>query len=163
MTQIFKGKHIPTSKSFLENKTSSNGSRRLHILLIPLALTMALGAGMGWYVWDLYNAFKKTSSQDLRIQDLSNEITYLDEVLTSSARLAATTSNKRWEERYYNFVPKLDAALFEVQKLVPSIFKSEAFTKTNAANNKLVEMEKTCIQLSTPRASRSGNISATKF
>lgn len=55
--------------------------------------------------------------------------------------LAVTTGNKRWEERYFSFVPKLDAALSEAQKLVPSIFKTEAFTKTNAANNKLVEME----------------------
>ena len=146
MTQTFKG-NIPTSKSFVGNRTSSGGSRRLQILLIPLALTIFLSTGMGWYVWDLFNALKRTQTQDLRIQDLSNEITYLDEVLTSSARLSATTSNKRWEERYLNFVPKLDAALAEAQKLLPNIFNTEAFTKTNAANIKLVEMEKQAFDL----------------
>lgn len=145
MTQTFKG-NIPSSKSFL-GRTSSGGSRRLQILLIPLALTIFLSTAMGWYVWDLFNAFKKTQTQDLRIQELSNEITYLDEVLTSSARLSATTGNKRWEKRYLNFVPKLDAALFEAQKLLPNIFNSEAFTKTNAANIKLVEMEKQAFDL----------------
>ena len=64
---------------------------------------------MGWYVWDSYNAFKKIQAQDLRIQKLSGDITYLDEVLTSSARLSATTGSKRWEERYLSYVPKLDA------------------------------------------------------
>ena len=96
MTQTFKGKHISsTPKSVFTSQTSSGGSLRLKILQIPLALTISLGAAMGWYVWDFYNAFKKIQTQDLRIQDLSNQITYLDEALTYSARLAATTGNKR--------------------------------------------------------------------
>lgn len=142
MTQVSKEKRIfSTPKHYSPNQISSNSSLRLKIFLIPLAFTSVVCGGMGWYVWDLYSAFKKVQTQDLRIQDLSNQITYLDEVLTSSARLSATTSNKRWEERYLSFVPKLDAALAEAQKALPSVFKSEAFAKTNAANQKLIEME----------------------
>lgn len=148
MTQPFAGKHIVSNpKSFFDHQPSSGGSLRLKILLIPLALTIALCTGMGWYVWDLYKAFKQIQTEDLRIQDLGNQITYLDEVLTSSARLAATTGNNRWEKRYFSFVPKLNTALFEAQKLLPSIAKSEAFTKTNAANDRLVEMEKQAFDL----------------
>jgi methyl-accepting chemotaxis protein len=132
---------LPNSQSFLTNLNSSSGSNRFKMLTIPLALTVSLCAGMGWYVWDSYNAFKKIQTQDLRIQKLSGEITYLDELLTSSARLSATTGNKRWEERYLNYVPKLDADLAEAQKLLPNVFKSAAFTKTNVANQKLIALE----------------------
>ncbi|MBW4574367.1 MAG: hypothetical protein KME08_03695, partial [Aphanothece sp. CMT-3BRIN-NPC111] len=96
---------------------------------------------MSWYVWDLYNAFKKVQTHDLRVQDLSNQITYLDEVLTSSALLTATTGNRQWEQRYLSSVTKLDTAISEAQALLPNVFKTEAFTKSHNANEKLVEME----------------------
>ncbi len=148
MTQAIKRTDIlPNPQSWLANHNSSNRSNRFKLLTIPLTLTVSLCVGMGWYVWDSYNAFKKIQTQDLRIQKLSSDITYLDEVLTSSARLAATTSNKRWEQRYLDYVPKLDAALAEAQKLLPNIFKSDAFTKTNAANQKLIALETQAFEL----------------
>ncbi len=147
MTQaIKKTDFLPDSQSLLAPKSSS-GSNRLRLLAIPLTLTVSVCAGMGWYVWDSYNAFKKIQTQDLRVQKLSGEITYLDEVLTSSARLSATTGNKRWEQRYLSYVPKLDAALAEAQKLLPNVFKSTAFTKTNTANEKLVALETRAFEL----------------
>ncbi len=148
MNQAFKKTAIlPNSQSFFTNLNTSSGSTRFKLLTIPLALTVSLCAGMGWYVWDSYNAFKKIQTQDLRIQKLSGDITYLDEVLTSSARLSATTGSKRWEERYLSYVPKLDAALAEAQKLLPSVFKSDAFVKTNAANEKLIALETRAFEL----------------
>lgn len=148
MTQTFKGKHISsTPKSVFTSQTSSGGSLRLKILQIPLALTISLGAAMGWYVWDFYNAFKKIQTQDLRIQDLSNQMIYLDEALTYSARLAATTGNKRWEESYLGFATNFDADLAEARKLFPSIFKSQAFIKADAATDKLLKTEKQAFDL----------------
>ena len=145
MTQLTQGKTFSTPP--LLDKSASSGSRRFNILLIPLALTVALCTGMGWYVWDLYNNYKKIQTQSLRIQDLSNQITYLDEVLTSSARLAATTGDKRWEERYLSYVPQLDTALAEAQELLPGVFEDEAFAKTNAANDRLIAMEEQAFEL----------------
>ncbi|KJH73197.1 methyl-accepting chemotaxis protein [Aliterella atlantica] len=142
MTQVIKKLNIFSSPtSIFKDQAVAGGSSRLKILSVPLALTIALCTGMTWYVWDFYNSFKKIQTQDIRIQQLSNDITYLDEVLTSSARLSATTGNKRWEDRYNTYVPKLDAALAEAQKLLPDVFKSEAFVKTNAANERLIAME----------------------
>lgn len=142
MTEAIKKINIFSSPtSIFKDQTFAGGSSRLKILSVPLALTVALCSGMTWYVWDFYNAFKKIQTQDIRIQQLSNDITYLDEVLTSSARLSATTGNQRWEDRYNTYVPKLDAALAEAQKLLPDVFKSEAFVKTNAANERLIAME----------------------
>ena len=124
MTQLTQGKSFSTPS--LLDKSASSGSRRFNILLIPLALTVALCTGMGWYVWDLYNNYKKLQTESLRIKDVSDQITYLDEVLTSSARLAATTGNERWEERYLSYVPQLDTALAEAQELLPGVFEDEA-------------------------------------
>lgn len=148
MIQLIKSK--PTfsrSKSFPDNQISSGGSLRLKLLLIPFALTISLCAGMGWYVWDFYNSFKKIQTQDLRIQDLSNQMIYLDEALTSSARLATTTGNKQLEESYLSFATKFDATLLEARQLLPSIFKSEAFMKADGATEKLLKMEKQAFDL----------------
>ncbi len=147
MTQALKKTDILPNPQFFLSSNSSNVSNRFKLLAIPLTLTVTLCAGMGWYVWDFYRAFKRIQTQDLQIQKLSGDITYLDEVLTSSARLAATTGNKRWEERYLGNVPKLDAALAEAQKLLPNVFKSDAFTQTNVANQKLIALETQAFEL----------------
>ncbi len=143
MTQFFKRKDIfSTPQSLLATPNFlSGGLSRFKLLTIPLGLTIGLCTGMSWYVWDSYKSFEKVQSQDLRIQKLSGEIAYFDELLTSSARLAAATGDKRWEKRYFSYVPKLDEALAEAQKLLPTILKSDAFTKTNTANEKLVALE----------------------
>lgn len=137
--------HLLPEQSLLENSISSSRSLRLKFLLIPLGITVslcgAICAGMGWYVWDSYKVFQKLQTQGLRMQYLSNQITYLDEVLTSSARLGATTGNPQWQERYLKFVPQLDAALAEAKNLLPSVFETGAISKTNEANTKLIQME----------------------
>lgn len=73
MTQAFKKTVIlPSSQSFLTTSNSSPiGSSRFKVLTIPLALTVSLCAGMGWYAWDSYNPSKKIQAQDLQIQKLS--------------------------------------------------------------------------------------------
>lgn len=147
MSQTFKKTDVLSLPQSLLIPNLSSSSNRLKLLAIPLTLSVSLCAGMGWYIWDSYNAFKKIQTQDLRIQKLSGDITYLDELLTSSARLSATTGNKRWEERYLSYVPKLDASLAEAQKLLPNVFKSDAFIKTNAANEKLIALETRAFEL----------------
>ncbi|MGF1479712.1 MAG: methyl-accepting chemotaxis protein [Cyanophyceae cyanobacterium] len=135
------------TKQHYFDHTSTRGSRRLRIVLVPLALTFALGAGMGWYIWDVYKSFKILQTRSLRIQELSDNIIYLDEVLTMSARLAAATGDQRWQERYLQFVPQIFEAFDEAQALFPALFESEEFAKTNAANNQLYELEKQAFAL----------------
>ena len=110
----------------------------LRILLVPIVLTFALCGGMAWYILDLYGAIKTVNERDLKIIDLSNKITYYDEVLTSSARLAATTGSDRWEARYLDVVPLLDDALAKTEALVPQAFEGDAIAQTEAANHKLI-------------------------
>jgi methyl-accepting chemotaxis protein len=130
--------NLSTKKTVLNSTKSSS---RLKIFFVPLILTVALCGGTGLYVWNLYNSFKKVQTEDLKILELGNEITYLDEVLTASARLLVTSNNKQWEERYLAYVPKLDAAIAEAQKLLPQLVESESLKQTDEANKKLVDME----------------------
>ena len=119
----------------------------LRILLVPILLTFGLCGGMAWYILNLYGAIKTINSRDLQIIDLSNKINYYDEVLTSSARLAATTGDDRWEERYLGVVPLLDDALAKTEALVPQAFKGDAIAQTDAANDKLIAMEDSAFSL----------------
>lgn len=74
---------------------------------------------------------------DLRIAELRGIIIHLDEVLTMSARLAATTGDASWEQRYRQFEPQLGAAIAEAVQSG----SAEAAAQTDAANLALVEME----------------------
>lgn len=129
-----------------KDRITSGSFRRLRILLIPIILTVGLCGGMAWYILDVYSSFKKIKTQDIEAIDLSNQIIYLDEVLTSSARLATSTGDKRWEERYLNSVPELDRVLAEIEKLLPLIDTS-GITNTDEANDKLIAMEEKALAL----------------
>ncbi len=95
-----------------------------------------VGAGI-WSVWSVYQEISLEKKRNLKINQLSGTIIYLDEVLTASARLAAAQGDLAWETRYNSFEPKLDAAIQEAKRLLPQVFKNQ----TNSANQKLVEME----------------------
>ena len=119
----------------------------LRILLVPILITFALCGGMTWYILDLYGAIKQLNQRDFKIVDLSNKINYYDEVLTSSARLAASTGNERWEQRYLDTVPLLDNAIAQTEVLVPQAFEGDAIAQTDAANQKLIDIEDTAVRL----------------
>ncbi|MHC4092135.1 MAG: putative bifunctional diguanylate cyclase/phosphodiesterase [Planctomycetota bacterium] len=80
-------------------------------------------------------------TDNLRLQKLRGTILQFDEVLTMSARMAAATGDSRWEERYRQFEPVLDAAIKEAISLAPEAHESESAAQTDAANLALVKME----------------------
>ncbi len=104
-------------------------------------LTFLLFLPQGWITWQAYHNFNGIITQELRLQHLSDQITYFDEVLTMSASMNAATGNVIWEERYRKFEPQLDAAIKESIALAPQAYKTEDAKKTDAANKRLVEIE----------------------
>src|SRR5438128_1414165 len=81
---------------------------------ITLVLTFAT---FFWVVWNAYSSYREADSfrrYDARLEELRGVIIHLDEVLTMSARMAATTSDSRWEQRYRQFEPELDSAIKNV-------------------------------------------------
>ena len=53
---------------------------------------------------------------------MAGEIVHLDEVLTMSARMAASTGSLKWEQRYGIFEPKLDKAIKRAIELAPEAY-----------------------------------------
>ena len=108
---------------------------------VTLALTLTT---FGWVVWNAYASDRDTAayrSRDLRVEELRGVILHLDEVLTMSARMAAATGDLRWEARYRQFEPELDAAIKETMARAPGDSAIAGSAQTNAANAKLVAME----------------------
>jgi signal transduction histidine kinase len=114
----------------------------MKLLGTALILTISLFIGFGWYTWNSYRQFKMIQEHDFRLQELVGRIIHLDEVLTMSARMGAVTGDMQWEERYRKFEPQLDAVLKETIGLAPEAYESRNAVQTDAANTRLVEMEK---------------------
>jgi len=100
-----------------------------------------------WYTWKSYDDFKTIKEQYLRLEELCGTITYLDEVLTMSARMAVSSGDLKWEERYLKYEPQLDSVIKEAKLIAPEIYISEAANQTDIANLKLVVMEKESFRL----------------
>jgi len=87
------------------------------------------------------DAYQTSTEIKLRVQELRGEIVYLDEVLTMSARMASASGDLFWEERYLGAVPNLNAAIAEAESLLPEAFSGGGVGQTDAANQRLIEME----------------------
>src|SRR5688500_16960382 len=91
-----------------------------------LLLLTLLAVGSGVLTWRSYQDVKKDQLRNARIEVLSGELQYLDEVLTMSARMGSATNNRDWEQRYLSFEAKLDAVLEETKELMPAAFAGES-------------------------------------
>jgi C4-dicarboxylate-specific signal transduction histidine kinase len=111
------------------------------LVTLALLLTASLSA------WRLYADFRALATSDLRLTELAGRIIHLDEVLTMSARMAATTGDPSWEARYRRFEPELDAAIKETLAIAPEAYSSSAATTTDAANIALVALERQAFAL----------------
>ena len=123
------------------------GQRGLVWRLAPVVgLTAIAILWLGWQFWTLNVESEHLRTHDLRLVELSGEIIHLDEVLTMSARMAAETLDTRWEDRYRQYEPQLDAAIKESSQLDPEMM-GKFVAETDLANQKLVEMENKAFDL----------------
>lgn len=133
-------------KEVVNNFRKLVASHLMVAIAIAVVISMMLVASVGWNVWNMSNSFRSVVTTEFQIQSLSGKIIYLDEVLTMSARMAASTGDLQWEQRYKQFEPELDTAIKQVIKLAPEAYASSG-KETDAANIKLVEMEKQAFEL----------------
>jgi len=131
-------------RTFLDYETQSPPSCLRRGLTIAIGVTLPLLVFVGLKVWTGYRKAERIMSTQLKTQRLVDEIIYLDEVLTMSARMGAATGQLSWEQRYLNFEPKLDAAIKEVVKLIPALDSPE---KVDLANMRPVLLEKESFEL----------------
>lgn len=99
-----------------------------------------------WNLWNIYRNFGETVSRKFELQKRTGQIAHYDEVLTMSARMAASTGDLQWQERYDKFVPLLDEAISETLDNVTAEIRAEA-SKTDAANTRLIELETQAFEL----------------
>ncbi|MGD1909987.1 MAG: sensor histidine kinase [Rivularia sp. (in: cyanobacteria)] len=128
-------------RQYLRNFYRFITQRPSRTIKVTVVFTVLLFLPQIILTWQAYSRFQNITTYELQLQSLSDEIIYLDEVLTMSARMNAATGNQMWEKRYRQFEPKLDAAIAKSIKLAPKVYSSENAKKTDAANKKLVEME----------------------
>ncbi|MBE9208769.1 two-component sensor histidine kinase [Nostoc sp. LEGE 06077] len=111
------------------------------LVAVTVVLTLFLFIPQIWLNWQAYYNFNNLTKNEFRLQKLSDEIVYYDEVLTMSARMNAATGNQMWEKRYRQFEKKLDIAIQESIKLAPQAYNSEDAKKIDVANQLLIKME----------------------
>jgi methyl-accepting chemotaxis protein PixJ len=126
--------------SFFSRIQSLLKTRLVEMITISLLISVAMTGTSAMLVWRIYQGLQTTIDKQFKLQELSGQVIYLDEVLTMSARMAASTGNSKWEERYNQFVPKLDDTIKKVLKDVPTSMQTDP-EKTDIANKKLVDLE----------------------
>jgi signal transduction histidine kinase len=125
----------------MEPKLAKENSFSSYFLIIAIFITITL---LSVIVFKNYLSNKKYAlsvGRDFETIKLKENIIYLDEVLTMSARMSAETGNMSWEKRYRSYVVELDNTLNKIQQNIPSALLEEFVLSTDAANDKLVEME----------------------
>ncbi|MFK8182219.1 MAG: ATP-binding protein [Phormidesmis sp.] len=70
--------------------------------------------------------FQQGITRDFQVQRLSGELLHLNEIMTMSARMAATTGDLSWKERYDAYQPILQETLSEAQSLAPETYEDYA-------------------------------------
>jgi PAS domain S-box-containing protein len=142
-SRISNRQRLPLIKRLL----SSGSSFPVRILTFAVIITLLVFTVFGLQFWNSYRELKTTQTFYLRLQELVGIIFHYDEILTMSARMGAATGNLKWEERYREYEPQLDATIKETIVLSPEIFMSKAAIETNTSNIQLVTMENRAFQL----------------
>ena len=125
--------------------TTGSGRPRLLVFITVLAGTTIL-----WWIWSAvgsYQAQAETHSRSLRIVELRGLILQLDEVLTMSARMRASTGDPAWERRYDEYDPQLSAAIDEICALAKGAGLPPMAVATREANDRLVALERESFRL----------------
>jgi hypothetical protein len=109
------------------------------VLLGGVTMLLLVAACLAWSSYRSYQLIADVNQVQRPLQVLSGRIRYLDEVLTSSALLAAATGDPSWEARYSAHVPQLDSVLQEAVRLAPEA--EQPLADVDVANTDLVTME----------------------
>jgi methyl-accepting chemotaxis protein PixJ len=115
-------------------------------ITVTLTGSLLLTGASTWNIWNIYKGFRSTVAKQFQLEKSSGEVVHLDEVLTMSARMAASTGDLKWEARYRQFEPKLTAAIDKTLAGVTADIRAEA-SKTDDANSKLVAFEDQAFKL----------------
>ncbi len=132
-------------QSEVKDRTPHTFPLRRFVVVMTLTLVMLVFASVE--VWLQHERMERNAGKQVELQEVNDSIIYLDEVLTMSARMAASTGELQWEERYRNFEPKLDAAIKRLIEIAPEAYEGQDTAKVDVANVKLIELENKAFEL----------------
>src|ERR1035437_5025774 len=90
------------------------------LLLFTIVFSAVVMTLVGIQTYMSLNEVSEQAGHNKILAEYISDIRHLDEVLTSSARLAANTGDLKWEQRYRFFEPRLDSAIKKAISLEPS-------------------------------------------
>lgn len=88
-------------------------------IMISTCLNLGLTGGATWSIWETSQRLETNITKQERQKDLSSKLTYLDEVLTMSARMYTSTGELMWHKRYTETLPVFDRTWAEFIKETP--------------------------------------------
>lgn len=109
------------------------------VLTFGVIMLLMVAACLAWSSYRSFQLMSDIHDVQMPLHDLSAKIKHLDEVLTSSALLAAATGNPSWEQRYRLHDSLLDTAIQEAIQLAPGA--QQPLVGVDAANKELEAME----------------------
>jgi len=116
-------------------------------LTVSWLLSLLLLPVVGAIVWSMYGSYTEIATREFRLQRLVGDIVHLNEVLTSSARMAATTGELKWKDRYKEIEPKLDNAILAIAMIARDSYEHTYAAKTKSAYLELIQMEDLALTL----------------
>ncbi len=132
--------------SLLQRLQSGLQARLVPVITVSVLFSLALTGTSAWNIWRIYQGLQSTITKQFDLQERSGQVIHLDEVLTMSARMAASTGDSQWEGRYNNHVQALDEAIGAILSEVPEAEQTDP-AKTDAANQRLIQMETQAFEL----------------
>jgi signal transduction histidine kinase len=121
--------------------------RPTSIIVATVLLTILLFIPVIWMTGQEYKQFDDLIENELPINRVTEQIIYLDEVLTMSANMYANTGDGTWKNRYEVFGLELDLTLTKFMQLAEHRFLIEHGQTIQDANKKLIKIEEQCFKL----------------
>ncbi|MFY9151476.1 MAG: PAS domain-containing sensor histidine kinase [Prolixibacteraceae bacterium] len=116
-------------------------------LLFALISSVIVLIIVGNHTYNVMEEVLENSGHSQEISSRVENIRLFDEVLTSSALLAASSGNVQWEKRHHLFGQKLDSALNELSRLDSLHATRETLQMADSANVQLTTIEHRVFEL----------------
>ncbi|MFA5971857.1 MAG: PAS domain S-box protein [Lentimicrobiaceae bacterium] len=116
----------------------------LFLAIVSSAFVLML---VGIHTYNVMEDVLENSEHSQKVRSHVENIRFLDEVLTSSTMLAASTGNAQWEKRYRQFEIKLDSAINELIRINSHHVTQLSQNMLDSTNVRLKAMEQRVFEL----------------
>ncbi|MFO7898162.1 MAG: ATP-binding protein [Planctomycetota bacterium] len=117
------------------------GPLPVKLLSVALVLTIAVLAGLGWFVSVAHRNFRRASTHQAQLELSWGRLVQAEELLEMSAYVAAATADPWWEGRYRVFQHSLASAEQDVRAVAPKLLLTRAGERRDTVTRELRELE----------------------